>query len=148
MRAPAAWPPTPSFGTRPQNPPSGAELTPGPQSRTRLLPKPALRRGIDARRPTLEAISAQECPRASRDLRPGRRSGVTRAAQPHAYTSASEKPSSSISAFPSAAVVASSSQRSLRSWPACPFTHTKLTSCGAMAASSRFHRSTFFTGCF
>ena len=48
----------------------------------------------------------------------------------------------------SAAVVASSSQRSFSAWPAWPFTQTNFTVWGSLAASSRFHRSTFFTGCF
>lgn len=44
--------------------------------------------------------------------------------------------------------MASWSHRSFSGWPACPFTHTNETSCGSFAASRRFHRSTFFTGCF
>ncbi len=47
----------------------------------------------------------------------------------------------------SAAAVARASQRSFSAWPAWPFTHTNFTVWGSLAASSRFHKSTFFTGC-
>jgi len=41
---------------------------------------------------------------------------------------------------------ASASARSLPGSPACPFTHTQLTSCGRIASVSRRHRSSFLTG--
>src|ERR1700749_2222005 len=41
---------------------------------------------------------------------------------------------------------ASASARSLPGSPACPFTHTQLTSCGVIASLSLRHRSSFLTG--
>ena len=41
---------------------------------------------------------------------------------------------------------ASASARSLPGSPACPFTHTQLTSCGRIASVSLRHRSSFLTG--
>ncbi len=46
-----------------------------------------------------------------------------------------------------AAVVASSSQRSLSSWPAWPLTQMNSTLCLLFAVSRRSHRSRFLTGC-
>ncbi len=43
---------------------------------------------------------------------------------------------------------ASSSARSLPGSPLWPLTQCQLTSCAAIAATRRCHRSTFFTGCF
>ena len=44
--------------------------------------------------------------------------------------------------MPCAARTASSSQRSFSEWPACPFTHSNVTSCWAHKSSSLPHKST------